>query len=367
MKVKAHKSVRRNVITAVLVLIILITVSVSGICIYIHCNIQKMNLVSTAYAHSMELEEEPSQIDVITQEDELSTLPEASKETIASVEEQIENNMEEKQTPIKVKDEVFNVLLIGTDTREAGGSGRSDAMMLVSINKTEKKIVVTSILRDIYLKIPGVDKNNRINAAYAFGKADLLLETVEQNFKINVDKYVVVDFYSFIDIVDALGGVNIDVTDKEIPVINNYISEINSLTSQEKKVDWLTKPGNLLLDGKQALGYARNRYVGNSDFERTARQRIVLEQMYKELKKIKVTKFNDLMNIILPQVTTNLTEGEIFSMILSFPAYTSYHIEQWSIPKQGSYTSMKIRGMAVLNIDFELNMDEFQKKVYGVD
>lgn len=237
-------------------------------------------------------------------------------------------------------------------------------MILVSINKKTKKIIVTSILRDIYLQIPGKKNNNRINEAYAFGGADLLMETIEQNFRIQVEQYASVDFYAFIDIVDAVEGVTLEVTEKEIPVINGYVMELNRLTGQEETKDLLTEPGTLLLSGKQALGYARNRYVGNSDFERTARQRRVLEQIFKKVKNSNLAEIKDLLNIILPHVTTNLTEGEMFSLILSLPSYIDYDIEQWSIPMTGTYTSKRIRGMAVLGIDFNKNIGELHRKVY---
>ena len=284
---------------------------------------------------------------------------------IAALEEKIRKNMEENQIPVLSDNNVFNVLLIGSDSRESGGSGRSDAMILVSVNKKTKKIIVTSILRDIYVGIPGKEENNRINTAYAYGRSKLLLQTVEQNFKIHVEEYASIDFFAFIDMVDAVGGITLDVTEAEIPVINDYISEINKLTGQAKTKDHLKEPGTLLLSGKQTLGYVRNRYVGNSDFERTARQRRVLEQVFEKVKKLNLLELQNLMNLILPQITTNLTEKEIFSLILSLPSYMNYDIDQWSIPKSGTYESVRIRGMAVLGIDFGANINALRERVYG--
>lgn len=278
--------------------------------------------------------------------------------------EKLRANMEENQTPIMEDKDVLNILLIGSDTRKAGGNGRSDAMIIVSINKKTKTITATSVLRDIYLQIPG-KKNNRLNAAYVFGGADLLMETIEQNLRIELNRYASVDFYAFIDVIDELGGITLEVTENEIAVINNYVTEINYLIGEELTLDHLLEPGLLMLNSKQALGYARNRYIGNSDFERTARQRRVLEQIFSGVKDLNLIELNDLVNILLPQVTTNLTKGEIFSLILGLPSYANYDLQQWRIPIDGSYSNMRIGGMAVLGVDFQSNIDEIERRIYG--
>ena len=366
----------RKVVIVLLVSIFIILLLLLTSYWLVHSYINKMNLVSklenadlhtTTEAVVDSIDKEPEELETLEDVNSDSTdsdVPDSPVDEIATIEDNIRNNLEESSSLILYDKNVFNILLIGSDTRLSGGAGRSDAMILVSINKKTKKIIVTSILRDIYLQIPGKKNSNRINAAYAFGGADLLMETIEQNFRIQVEHYASVDFYAFIDIVDAVGGVTIEVSEKEIPVINGYIMELNQLTGQEESKDCLTEPGTLLLNGKQALGYARNRYVGNSDFERTARQRRVLEQIFAKVKNSNLADITNLMDIILPQVTTNLTEGEIISLMLSLPSYFDYDIEQWSIPMAGTYSSKRIRGMAVLGIDFDENVDELHSKVY---
>lgn len=180
-----------------------------------------------------------------------------------------------------------------------------------------------------------------------------------------MDRFISVDFFAFIDIIDAVGGITMDVTEKEVPIINNYIEEINWLIGQDKSVDKLPGPGTYKLNGKQTLGYVRNRYIG-MDFERTARQRKVLEKIFEGIKELNFTKLNDLMNEILPQVTTNLTEGEIFSLILLLPSFASYDLQQLSIPLSGTYTNVRINKMEVLGIDFEKNIKEIHSKIYGI-
>lgn len=356
-------SKKKNLIIASLLIVVsVLLILCLSTYLIIHSYINKLNIVTAS------IDTEQKQIDDIDIEDLESELDpnitDAPEEVVVSLEDEIRKNMEENSIPIMKDKNVLNVLLIGGDSRKEGGIGRSDAMIIVSINKKTKEIVATSILRDIYLQIPGRTTNTRINNAYAYGGADLLMDTIESNFKIEIDRYASIDFYSFMDVVDAVGGVTLEVTEKEIPIINKYIHELNGLTGMNEDTDVLTEAGTLHLNGKQALGYSRNRYIG-TDFERTARQRRVLEKVFLKMKDLSIIELNNLLNIILPQVTTNLTEGEIFSMILNLPSYSKYALKQWSVPVQGSYSFLRIRGMAVIGIDFAKNIKEIHTRVYG--
>lgn len=333
METNKKKPTRKILIIIAISIVSIIAIILLAAYLLIHSYINKMNLVSSESNLPNQLSDNEGdsideELDSLLDQDHESgatDITDSPEEEINYAEDKIRVNMEENKTPIIEDKDVFNILLIGSDTRKSGGRGRSDSMILISINKKTKTITATSILRDIYLQIPG-KKNNRINAAYSLGGADLLMDTIEQNFKLEVNRYASVDFFAFIDIVDAIGGVTLDVSEKEIPVINNYVSEINRLNGEEESLDNLTEPGTLLLNGKQALGYARNRYIGNNDFERTARQRRVLEQVFLKTKDLGLLELSSLMNKLLPQVTTNLTQGEIFSMILSLPSYAKYDL-----------------------------------------
>lgn len=374
METNKKKPTRKILIIIAISIVSIIAIILLAAYLLIHSYINKMNLVSSESDLPNQLSDNEGdsideELDSLLDQDHESgatDITDSPEEEINYAEDKIRVNMEENKTPIIEDKDVFNILLIGSDTRKSGGRGRSDSMILISINKKTKTITATSILRDIYLQIPG-KKNNRINAAYSLGGADLLMDTIEQNFKLEVNRYASVDFFAFIDIVDAIGGVTLDVSEKEIPVINNYVSEINRLNGEEESLDNLTEPGTLLLNGKQALGYARNRYIGNNDFERTARQRRVLEQVFLKTKDLGLLELSSLMNKLLPQVTTNLTQGEIFSMILSLPSYAKYDLQQWSIPVNGSYSNLRIEGMAVLGIDFERNIGELQRRIYDIE
>ena len=277
----------------------------------------------------------------------------------------IEDNLKNNKTPIAYDKDVFNVLLIGSDARDTSEPSRSDSMILVSINKKSNKIIMTSIMRDIYLNIPGYE-NNRINAAYDYGGADLLLKTIQENLKIKINKYISVNFFTFIDIIDKLGGVNISVSQAELPVLNRYIQEINTLKGLSPDNGKLLSSGdNIHLTGKQAMGFSRIRYVGNDDFGRTQRQRTILTQIINKLKGENIIQLNSTLNELLPDVTTNLSKGELFSLILSSPTYFGYTLEQDRIPIDNSYNDVYIRGMDVMTIDFGKNISELQSKIYG--
>ena len=250
--------------------------------------------------------------------------------------------------------DIFNILVIGCDSRKEGGVGRSDAMILFSVNEATEKIHMTSIMRDSYVSIPG-RSNNRINAAYAFGGGKLLLDTIETNFDVDVDKYVAFDFYSFVDVVDSIGGIDIEVTEAEIPVLNGYVKELNKLNGRPEGTYYVTESGMQHLNGTQALGYSRIRYVGNGDFERTNRQRKVIAKVFEKAKTLNLLEINDLLNTFLPQVQTNLTQEEILSLMLKALEYLQYDLDSLRLPTDDSFSYMRVNGMSVLGIDLEKN------------
>ena len=362
-KEKKKWSLRKKVIVGILIFLAVLLLLAGGALIFIMTKLDKMNLVDREYDNSVyeSIYEEPPEVENPNSE------PDSPKEEIDSLEDEINKNLEElkqQATELKFPDEVLNVLLIGTDARTSDYRGRSDSMILVSINKKTEEIVMTSIMRDIYLSIPG-KYNNRINAAYAFGGADLLIQTIEQNFGIRIDKFVQVDFTSFVKVVDAVGGVEIEVKDNEISTLNSYLKEINALNGFDIEDGKLEKGGKYKLNGRQALAYSRIRYVGNADFERTQRQRRVLEEIFKSAKGLSVFELSDSLDVILPLITTDFTKGELLDLILDSVSYLSYDRTELRIPADGYFWNMRINGMAVLGIDFEQNRQIMIDKIYG--
>ena len=181
--------------------------------------------------------------------------------------------------PVTNDGDVYNVLLVGVDRRDKSWAGNSDSMILMSLNYKKEQISMISLMRDTYVDIPGIGKR-KLNAAHANGAGPLLLETVTKNYKIQVDRYVSVDFNSMIDIIDKVGGVELTLSAEEVRVANNYITEMCGLRNLEPTNYFFIQEGTKTCSGIQAVAYARIRYVGRSDYERTERQRTVLTKVF---------------------------------------------------------------------------------------
>lgn len=240
---------------------------------------------------------------------------------------------------------ILNVMLFGEDNSKktsVSGFGLSDTMIMMSIDNRHKKLKLTSFQRDTYLYIPG-HGYNKLNASYTLGGAKLAIQTIEANYGIKVDRYAVVDFESFKEIVDTLGGVDIELTQDEIDYINyqmyknGQVSEYTTITDE---------PGIVHLDGKEALWYARNRGLtvgedGNEigidgdDWDRTSRQRKLLETMFNSMKSADLTKIISIVSSVGPLITTNLKKDEITALVSHSLTYLSYDVEQYYVPEEG--------------------------------
>ena len=263
------------------------------------------------------------------------------------------------------EDGVVNVLLIGNDSRQAGDDGRSDAMILVSISDKTKTITMTSFLRDMYVEIPG-HGGNRLNAAYSYGGPELLMQTIEENFDIPVHRYALVNFQAFANLVDAVGGVDLELTNDEVQYVNGYLMEYNQLEGRDLATDFLdpSLSGMIHLNGPQALAYSRNRYIG-TDFGRTERQRKVLSAVFDKLPGTLLTNAGDLTDGLFPNLTTNLKQGECYQLSLNAWKILGYDMVQQYVPVEGTYSNATIRSMAVLEVDFDANIRFLKSTIYG--
>lgn len=253
---------------------------------------------------------------------------------------------------------IQNILLIGSDNRGGEKYGRSDSMILVSIDKANNQIKLTSFLRDLYVQIDGM-QDNRINAAYAYGGPKLLIDTIQNNFKVKIDNYVSTDFTSFEKMIDLLGGVDITLTQKEADELNqnpghyDYNGGLQTVTA-----------GTQHLNGATALGYSRIRYI-DSDFGRTQRQRTVLSSIITSMKSSSPSTLMNAANQILPLVQTDLTSGQILSLATEAPAMMKNDVQTFYVPPTGDYQSMSIRKMAVLVPNREACKEALWKFIYN--
>ena len=264
---------------------------------------------------------------------------------------------------------VTSVLLIGTDGRSLTEQGRSDTMILMSINSKKRKITLTSFMRDCYVEIPGRGWD-KLNAAYSYGGADLLMDTIESNFKVKIDDYLCVNFMSFAALIDSVGGVDMDVSDAEAGEINTILqAEVNEIMGDNTFDDLLSGGGKLHLDGKQALSYARIRYIGNADFERTQRQREVLTQVIGKAKKLRPDTIKNIATDVMPKLVTNMETPELYLLSLRAPIASQYEIEQIQIPAEGTYYGdSALIGedyLSVLMVDFDQNHNIIADKVFS--
>lgn len=260
-------------------------------------------------------------------------------------------------------DDVTNILLIGSDTRNAGDGGNSDTMMLISINNKTKRIVCTSFLRDLYVYIPHKNFWDKINASFAWGGVNLLLDTIEYNFSLKIDQYIMVDFFSFVNVVDIIGGLDVEVKEEELYWCNQYIHASNLLLKEDEFSDYLEYADGTPqhLSGKQVLAYSRFRYVGNADFSRTERQRYVMNLIFEKIKSSDFNTLKKLLDAFLPEITTNLTQDDFFKLLYIVPDMSEYEIVSWGIPDQ-AFKYITVNGQSSIGIDFAF----YIKKLYGL-
>ena len=293
---------------------------------------------------------------------------ENGKENGEQADKETEKKTDTKNSVKTSSKDVTNILLVGTDSRLKGNRrSRTDTMVILSIDKKNKKLTMTSVLRDTYVKIPGVG-SNRLNAAFVYGGPSLLFKTFEKNFDIHLDKYVQIDFFNFVRLVDTLGGVDMNISQSELKIMNNLlIPNINSVMKKNKTAHLIkvNSSGRYHLNGVQALAYSRIRYVGQGDFGRTERQRKVLTQLIKKTKKLSLSELNDLADIILPMLSTNLKQGEVMSLLLNAKEYLNYKVVSGRMPIDGSYKYLTIRGASVLGVNFDKNRKYWYNLVYG--
>ncbi|EHK2348954.1 LCP family protein [Clostridium perfringens] len=224
---------------------------------------------------------------------------------------------------------ITNILLLSSDARPGEDVSRSDSIMILTIDNINKKLKVTSLMRDMLVKIDGHGEE-KLNHAFAYGGPTKTIETIQNNFGIKLNNYVIVDFNAFVKVIDSINGIEVTVKDYELDELNKYI-----LDGGGSEEDLLPSPGTYNLNGYQALSYARIRKVGNGEYERTERQRAVLQIALEKVKDMSTVKLVSLLNELFPYVKTNISLGN--AMDYGFTALNvgkkcNFEIEQFRVP-----------------------------------
>lgn len=266
-------------------------------------------------------------------------------------------------------DDIINILVVGSDRREnETASERSDSTMIATLDMHEKKIKITSLMRDMYINIPdhGMDK---FNSSYAYGGVELLAETITSNFGIKLDGYVIVDFSSFKKVINEIDGVDIELTEEEVAYLNNTGEEDTGFILGKKYRN--VKVGKNTLNGSQALAYSRIRKVtnpklGDGDFGRCMRQQYVIQQILKKIKKQSTADVLSIATSMMSDVSTDLNSAMIQRLVRTIMKLDSSKIESLRLPYDGTYLMGRRNGMFVFIINLEANAAKLKNFIYGM-
>lgn len=257
--------------------------------------------------------------------------------------------------------EYRNIALFGIDSRadNYGRGNRSDCIIIASINNKTNDIKLVSVYRDTYLLLTGRNLD-KVTHAYSYGGPELAVSTLNANLDLNIEEYVTVNFDAVVDAVDAIGGITMPITSEEVKYINTYIDENNRVTGHNSS--HITTAGTYHLDGVQALAYSRIRYTSGGDYKRTERMRDVLEAMLKKAKSLSVSELINVVNIMLPKISTNMSSTDIIGLA---PKLINVNISEsngWPEETKGSMIGGVFYGVPV---NLEENVSKLHEELFG--
>lgn len=255
----------------------------------------------------------------------------------------ITEEVEEKLSPYS--NSIINIALFGVDSADAS-TGRSDSIIIATIDTIHKKLKLTSVMRDSYVNISGIG-NDKINHAYAFGGPQLAIKTLNENFNLNIEDFVAVNFDSLPKIIDMIGGVTVDITSEEV----SHIPGISSA-------------GTYNLNGAQALSYSRIRYATGGDYVRTERQRTILTKIFEKILTINPMKYSSLLNEVLPMVQTSLDNSKILELGTEVLKMGVTTLEQERFPLDGYCQGEMINGVYYLIFNKALTVEQLHNYIF---
>lgn len=254
-----------------------------------------------------------------------------------------------------IDENVVNILVLGEDTREGESGGRSDTMMVLSYNKKTGAAKLVSVLRDTYVPIAGHGTWNRVNTAYRFGGVGMAINTINQNFGLDIQYYISTDFQNMQEIVDMLGGLELTLTKKEAAYINNVTG-----TSDIPEAD-----GTYTLNGAQVLAHSRNRKMGDGDWGRTRRQRDVMLAFFNRAKQERdVASLLSLLNGITEHVKTNMSLGTMLDLGQAAVFSNNFTLQGGHIPFDKTWNYARVNGASVIKADLDENKELILEFLY---
>lgn len=278
---------------------------------------------------------------------------------------ELDKNKIEINPEVLIKADVLEtyrtIALFGIDARADtyDRGNRSDCIILAILNEKTKEVSLISVYRDTYLKMTDMYLD-KVTHAYSYGGPELAISTLNTNLDLDIKEFVTVNFDAVVEAVDALGGIELDITEEETKYINGYIGEINRVTGHSSEK--ITTAGKRQVDGVQALAYSRIRYTAGGDYKRTERMRTVIEKMLQKAKGLSVTELNKIVDILLPKTYTNIEAQEILAMIPELTTYKMKHNIGWPYKTKGATINGIWYGPP---ITLESNVTRLHKEIYG--
>lgn len=263
------------------------------------------------------------------------------------------------------KEGYLNVALFGVDSRDgnlSSGDSRSDTIMVASLNQATGEVKLVSVYRDTLLQQDD-GTYNKANAAYSFGGPEEAIAMLNKNLDLDITHYITVDFNALVDVIDDLGGVELDLTEEEVYWTNGYCNETSKVTGHEMNL--LENPGKQVLNGVQATSYCRIRYTTGDDYKRTERQRNVLEQIATKAQQADLATINKIINDVFDEISTNFTLAEILSYAKGFMTYSMG--ETSGFPFDVTSDTLGDIGSCVIPVDLADNVKQLHTFLYGTD
>lgn len=259
-----------------------------------------------------------------------------------------------------------NIALFGIDNRSTGKyeSGNSDCIMIASINNDTKEVRLISVYRDSFLAVDDDDHLRKLNAAYAKGGPTGAVAALNKNLDLDIKEYVAVDFNAVMEVVDALGGIELDITSKEAETMKIYINEMNEVMGTNGTA--VSGPGLQTVNGIQALAYCRDRYSGGDDYGRTERQRTVISKIVEKAKAASLPTLNKVIDELFPDISTSLSSSEILGLAAGIKDYELADTQGWPFQLTTERMGGKL-GDVVVPTDLETNVNLLHQYLFDVE